>query len=127
MGEMSSIVSRRPPVSVSTSQLNDFFWMSIRLGTSRTFSRRANERRVRGASTEAKTATPRDGRGQSAGRGIVAAGGSALLAWVVRARDGRRRKSATNQDSTGDSGTPWGRVGAHGPRPTRTPYVAERV
>src|SRR3954454_9176297 len=58
MGEMSSIVSRRPPFSVSTSQANDFFWMSIRLGTSRTLSSRANERRVRGASMEAKTATP---------------------------------------------------------------------
>src|SRR3954468_8634668 len=55
---MSSIVSRRPPFSVSTSQANDFFWMSIRLGTSRTLSSRANERRVRGASMEAKTATP---------------------------------------------------------------------
>src|SRR4051812_21352095 len=101
MGEMSSIVSRRPPVSVSTSQLNDFFWMSIRLGTSRTFSRRANERRVRGASTEAKTATPKDGRGQSAGRGIVAAGGSALLAWVVRARDGRAAQKRDQRKKQG--------------------------
>src|SRR3712207_6498682 len=55
---MSSIVSLNPPFSVSTSQENDFFWMSIRLGTSRTLSSRANERRVRGASMEAKTATP---------------------------------------------------------------------
>src|SRR5688500_6951311 len=55
---MSSIVSRRPPFSVSTSQLKDFFWMSIRLGTSSTLSRRAKLRRVRGASREAKTATP---------------------------------------------------------------------
>src|ERR1044071_1522341 len=66
MGEMSSIVSRNPPPSGSTSQANDFFWMSIRLGTSRTLPRRAKLRRVRGASTEAKTATPqggsRDGR-----------------------------------------------------------------
>src|SRR5918994_5538575 len=55
---MSSIVSRRPPFSVSTSQSKDFFWMSIRLGTSSTLSRRAKLRRVRGASREAKTATP---------------------------------------------------------------------
>src|SRR5918994_6010063 len=55
---MSSIVSRRPPVSVSTSQSKDFFWMSIRLGTSSTLSRRAKLRRVRGVSREAKTATP---------------------------------------------------------------------
>src|SRR3954466_15748670 len=58
---MSSIVSRNPPLSVSTSQLKDFFWMSIRLGTSSTFSRRAKVRRVRGASRAAKTATPLDG------------------------------------------------------------------
>src|SRR4051795_9578054 len=55
---MSSIVSRNPPPSASTNQANDFFWMSIRFGTSIDLSRRANVRRVRGASTEAKTATP---------------------------------------------------------------------
>src|SRR5688572_2626063 len=59
---MSSMVSRSPPVSVSTSQEKDFFWMSIRLGTSRTFSRRAKLRRVRGAAKEAKTATPQGKR-----------------------------------------------------------------
>src|SRR3954466_2511704 len=59
---MSSIVSRRPPFSVSTSQAKDFFWMSIRLGTSRTLSRRAKFRRVRGASTAAKGATPQGTR-----------------------------------------------------------------
>src|SRR5687767_11434784 len=58
---MSSIVSRSPPPSGSTSQKNDFFWISIRLGTSRTLSSRAKLRRVRGASTEAKTATPLGG------------------------------------------------------------------
>src|SRR5919108_891671 len=57
---MSSIVSRSPPPSGSTSQENDFFWMSIRLGTSRTLSSRAKLRRMRGASTEAKTATPKE-------------------------------------------------------------------
>src|SRR5918998_2352061 len=72
MGEMSSIVSRRPPFSVSTSQEKDFFWMSIRLGTSRTFSSRANERRVRGAAMEAKTATP---LGLASGQRAVALGG----------------------------------------------------
>src|SRR5215207_3131128 len=55
---MSSIVSLRPPFSVPTSQSNEFFWMSMRFGTSSTFSRRAKLRRVRGASREAKTATP---------------------------------------------------------------------
>src|SRR5215208_7178739 len=55
---MSSIVSLSPPPSGSTSQEKDFFWISIRLGTSRTLSSRAKLRRVRGASTEAKTATP---------------------------------------------------------------------
>src|SRR4051795_412230 len=67
---MSSIVSRRPPFSVSTSQAKDFFWISMRLGTSRTLSRRAKLRRVRGASTAAKTATPQGDRGrQERGRG----------------------------------------------------------
>src|SRR3954454_8887368 len=128
MGEMSSIVSRRPPDSVSTSQLNDFFWMSIRLGTSRTFSRRANERRVRGASTEAKTATPRDGRGQSAGRGIVAAP-EVRPARMGRARERRPggAKARPAKIAQGLSEPLWGRVGAHGPRPARTPYVAERA
>src|SRR3954462_12399572 len=59
---MSSIVSRRAPFSVSTSQAKDFFWWAIRLGTSRTLSRRAKFRRVRGASTAAKTATPQGTR-----------------------------------------------------------------
>src|SRR6185295_17721751 len=57
---MSSIVSRSPPPSVSTSQAKDFFWMSIRFGTSTDLSRRANVRRVREPSTEAKTATPQE-------------------------------------------------------------------
>src|ERR671915_2049851 len=56
MGETSSIVSRRPPLSVSTSHSNERRWMSIRLGTSSAFSRRENERRVRAASTRAKAA-----------------------------------------------------------------------
>src|SRR5947209_13253111 len=56
---MSSIVSRRPPRSGLVSQANDLRCISIRLGTSRTFCRRAKLRRVRGACTVAKVATPR--------------------------------------------------------------------
>src|SRR3954470_15594810 len=48
---MSSIVSRRPPASGSVNHSNDLRWMSMRLGTSRVLSRRAKERRTRGAST----------------------------------------------------------------------------
>src|SRR3954447_10074001 len=58
MGETSSIVSRSPPPSVSTSHSNERRWISIRLGSSRGFSRRAKLRRWRGASTGAKTAAP---------------------------------------------------------------------
>src|SRR3954451_13575753 len=65
---MSSIVSRNPPPSGSTNQANDFFWISIRFGTSIDLSRRANVRRVRGASTEDKTATPRGDREEAASR-----------------------------------------------------------
>src|SRR4051794_10918188 len=59
---MSSMVSRSPPPSGSTSQAKDFFWMSMRFGTSSPLVRRANVRRVRGASREAKTATPQGDR-----------------------------------------------------------------
>src|SRR5215210_5341044 len=55
---MSSIVSLKPPFSVFAFQVNEQFLLSLRFGTARTLSRRANERRVRGASMEAKTATP---------------------------------------------------------------------
>ena len=82
---MSSIVSRNPPPSGSTSQAKDFFWMSIRFGTSIDLSRRANVRRVREASTEAKTATPRGGRVERA---------------EVRG-ECQRHTGATSQDSTG--------------------------
>src|SRR3954463_2750250 len=82
---MSSIVSRKPPFSVSTSQAKDFFWMSIRLGTSRTLSRRANERRVRGASTAAKRATPQElGGRQSEGRGCCREGIKARPAKIAQ-------------------------------------------
>ena len=78
---MSSIVSRRPPLSVSTSQSKDFFWMSMRLGTSRTFSSRAKLRRVRGAAMEAKTATP---LGLASGQ-RAATSPAGLLRWGRRA------------------------------------------
>ena len=87
---MSSIVSRRPPSSGSTSQAKDFFWMSIRFGTSTDLSRRANVRRVREASTEAKTATPRGGRS-----------GAGEVRGACRGHTG-----ATSQDSTGEGGPP---------------------
>src|SRR5690242_16383176 len=106
---MSSMVSRRPPFSVSTSQANDFFWMSIRLGTSRDFSSRAKLRRVRGASTEAKTATPLGRRGRTEREAWRPCGGG---------------RGATVQDSTGACGPLRGALGAHGPRPARVPYVA---
>src|SRR3954464_15063523 len=60
---MSSMVSRSPPPAGSTSQSKDFFWISMRLGTSRTLSSRAKLRRVGGGSTQAKTATPHRGAG----------------------------------------------------------------
>src|SRR3954453_17401389 len=97
---MSSIVSRKPPPSGSTSQANDFFWISIRLGTSIDLSRRANVRRVRGASTEAKTATPRGDR-RATGE----------VRWTCRGHTG-----ATTQDSTGGCGPP-----VRGARRSRTP------
>src|SRR5205807_5877928 len=58
---MSSIVSRRPPLLGSVSQANERRCMSIRLGTSRVFLRRAKLRRVRRASAEAKKTTPSEG------------------------------------------------------------------
>src|SRR5919204_1712140 len=64
---MSLIVSRRPPALGSVSQANDRRWISIRFGTSRTFSRRAKLRRARGASTAATWATPQTGRDRAGG------------------------------------------------------------
>src|SRR5918999_5788007 len=48
MGEMSSIVSRRPSF---LNQSNEAFWMSMRLGRSRTCVRREKLLRARGAAT----------------------------------------------------------------------------
>src|SRR5436190_5638381 len=101
---MSSIVSRRPPVLGSVSQAKDFRWIAIRLGTSRTLSRRAKLRRVRGASTVAKAA-PRDERLQQEASGP--------------------RMNATSQDSTGDT-SPCGQGDRRSRTPPlRAPYVAE--
>jgi hypothetical protein len=64
------MVSRRPPFLVSTSHSNERRWMSIRWGTSMACSRRAKLRRVRVASTRARTATP--SRSNYGGRGGAA-------------------------------------------------------
>src|SRR3954447_8833273 len=48
MGEMSSIVSRRPSFR---NQSNDALWMSIRFGSSRTSLMREKDVRARGAAT----------------------------------------------------------------------------
>src|SRR3954469_6465888 len=101
---MSSIVSRKPPLSVSTNQAKDFFWMSMRLGTSRTLSRRAKLRRVRGASTEAKTATPL--RAERNGKG------GERRPWEWPAGGCPATESATSQYSTGVGGPLGGAVGA---------------
>ena len=96
---MSSIVSLRPPPSVSTNQANDFFWMSIRFGTSTDLSRRANVRRVRGASTEAKAATPREGR-RTAGQ---------VVPNVQKAEARRAKIAATSSPRQGDAPSSWTR------------------
>src|SRR5919199_1063128 len=106
---MSSMVSRRPPLSGSTSHANERFWMSIRFGTSRVLFRRAKLRRVRGASSAAKAAKPPQGGRGRIERGAGRAGG---------------HTGATSQDSTGEGGPLEGALGAHGPRPARAPYVA---
>src|SRR3954465_9048418 len=103
---MSSIVSRRPPASGSVNHSNDLRWMSMRLGTSRVLSRRAKERRTRGASTAGTVGrllleerkAGRSGRGGPETRGLA--------------------KIAQQADA------PSGAVDAHGPRPGRSAYVA---
>src|SRR5262245_33802128 len=89
---MSSIVSRRPPPSGLTSQSNDFFWMSIRFGTSIDLSRRANVRREREASTEAKTATPQGDRGRRRGLRNIAAEKAPLTHAVLTLTDPARAR-----------------------------------
>src|SRR6476620_456091 len=96
---MSSMVSRRPPFSVSVSHSKERRWMSIRLGTSRVLFRRANERRVRGTSTRGKTATPQ-------GVGTDEEGGAFIAG-----------QSATSQFSTAPCCALPRAFGAHGPRP----------
>src|SRR3954454_7159868 len=75
MGEMSSIVSRRPEVCRDAgsrgspmNQRKEAFWMSIRLGTSRTFSSLENDRRTLGAVISGKAALlPRGTKGMKGG------------------------------------------------------------
>src|SRR6516164_8134509 len=73
---MSSIVSRRPEVFSEAgssgspmNHLNDAFWMSIRLGTSRTFSSLEKDLRTRGEVVSGNAKPPgRARRGNQAGR-----------------------------------------------------------
>src|SRR4051794_22845048 len=99
---MSSIVTRRPPSLGSVSQAKDLRWISMRLGTSRTLSRRAKLRRVRGASTEATGATPRNVETGQAG-----------------AHEVRPAKIAQQANAHPPRAT-----GSHGPRPGQPTYVA---
>src|SRR4051812_8438705 len=105
---MSSIVSRKPPFSTSTSQAKDFFWISIRLGTSIDLSRRANVRRVREA--EAKTATPRGRRSGAGERGLC-----------------RRHTGATANIACDKHPPCTGMLKPDGPVRARLPYVAGRA
>src|SRR3954467_12888363 len=110
---MSSIVSRSPPPSGSTSQENDFFWISIRLGTSRTFSSRAKLRRGRGASTEAKTATPQGVARRTRERALGGAQSSP--------------KARPSKIAQGVPDPPWGRSALTDPARPGVPYVAGRA
>src|SRR3954470_21611060 len=83
---MSSIVSRRPPPSGSTSQSNDRRWMSIRFGTSRDLFRRAKERRARGAATLGKTATPQGVERRTGQQGGGALRGKARPSKIARGK-----------------------------------------
>src|SRR3954454_14980420 len=107
---MSSIVSRRPPVSGSTSHSKERRWMSIRLGRSRTLSRRAKLRRVRrGASRAGTTATPQGRWRRANWEGATPRGG---------------RRAAPCQSSTGRRGPPFEGLSAL-TDPARAPaYVA---
>src|SRR4051794_6916703 len=100
MGLMSSIVSRRPPVSGSTSHSKERRWMSMRLGTSRTLDRRAKLRRVRSAARAGTTAAPREVRGGRDERGLSG---------------GRKTRPVNLAQAEADPAE--GAVGAHGPRP----------
>src|SRR5436190_16850254 len=99
---MSSIVSRRPPALGSVSQAKDLRWMSMRLGTSRTLSRRAKDRRARDASTAATEATPREDLN----------------------RAGQAQRSAACQDSTAGWCPTHGRPALTDPAPAPS-YVAK--
>src|SRR3954470_3484915 len=101
---MSSIVSRRPS---SRNHLNEAFWMSIRLGRSRTCGRRENDLRARGEATLVvkKSGLPMDGR--------------------VLAKSGRanRRTSVTSRRDVGAQPT---RIAIGGPSPQARPYGLRR-
>src|SRR3954447_7318972 len=99
---MSSIVSRRPPLEGSVSQSKDLRWMSMRLGTSRTLSRRAKDRRTRRASAAGTVRRLLPARAEKAG---------------VSRRGGPRARGLANLAQQADA--PSGAVDAHGPRPGR--------
>src|SRR5471030_2411583 len=90
---MSSIVSRRPPVSGMVNHSNERRWMSMRLGTSSGLFRRAKLRRVRGTVTAAKMRLLRG-----------------------RETDGRGRESAVPGNLEERSCAPLEAANAHGPR-----------
>src|SRR5215469_1151337 len=94
---MSSIVSRRPPLAGSVSQANERRCMSIRLGTSTVFFRRAKLRRVRRASAAAKKRLPSEGEERAE------EGAEARLAKIAQPSDALK-----------------GAASAHGPRPRHT-------
>src|SRR3954463_2433660 len=95
IGETSSIVSRKPPFSVSTSHSNERRWISMRFGSSSEVPRRAKLRRWRGASTGAKTAAPSERSGEG--------------------KAGARARPAKIAQRRTPLGGAW--IGRHGPRP----------
>src|SRR3954451_5807297 len=99
---MSSIVSRRPPLSGSVSQSKDLRWISMRVGTSRTLSRRAKDRRTRRASAVGTVRRLLPARAEKAG-------GSR--------QGGPRARGLANLAQQADA--PSGAVDTHGPRPGR--------
>src|SRR4051794_24015429 len=83
--------------------------MSIRFGTSRVLSSRANVRRIRGASTAAKTATPGDRRRAEREAPLL-----------------DKQKGATNEDSTGACGPLARGARRSGPPPAPRPVWGGR-
>src|SRR3989304_5420843 len=92
MGEMSSIVSRSPS---SMNHLKEAFWMSIRLGTSSTWSRREKLLRSRRAATfVAKSYDLPPGRVERT-MGVRHRGTAARLASVADSPDSPQGKPST--------------------------------